>query len=168
LTLSLASPAGAQESKSAPLAKQLAAALDAAKLDSVAARDPSQEDKFFAVLYFPGLELLTVSAKYSVPSLIGVKLAQRSYKDVYIDLNSASLVESKLFIEDMGADGLQIKHEDNKPFDSVTTGAKQMMFDGEWKKQKVSEDDYKKAFADADEKYSQILTALIAQLKKTS
>ena len=42
------------------------------------------------------------------------------------------------------------------------------MFDGDWKKQKVSEQDYMKAFSTADERYAQILTALIAQLKKTS
>lgn len=168
LILSLSTVAQAQESKSAPLARQLAAALDAAKLDSVAVRDPSQTDTFFAVLYFPGAELLAVSARYSAPALIGVKLAQKSYKDVYIDLNSASLVDSKLFIEDMGADGLQSKHEENKAFDSVTNGAKQTAFDGEWKKQKLSEDDYRKLFADADERYASMLTALIAQLKKTS
>jgi hypothetical protein len=48
----------AQESKSAPLAKQLAAALDAGKLDSVAAKDPSAPDVFYAALYFPGAQLL--------------------------------------------------------------------------------------------------------------
>ena len=40
LALSAAIPASAQESKSAPLARQLAAALDAAKMDSIAAKDP--------------------------------------------------------------------------------------------------------------------------------
>jgi hypothetical protein len=32
----------------------------------------------------------------------------------------------------------------------------------------MNEQDYMKAFTSADEKYSQILTALLAQLKKTS
>lgn len=168
LVVSLPAGAAGQESKSAPLVKQLAAALDAAKLDSVAARDPASQDTFFAVLYFPGVQLLAVSAKYSVPAALGVKVAQKDYKNVYIDLNSASAVESKVLIEDMGADGLQPTHEENKPFDSVTTGAKQTIFDGEWKKQKLSEDDYKKAFSAADDKYAQMLTALIAQLKKPS
>ena len=40
------------------------------------------------------------------------------------------------------------------------------MFDGDWKKQKMSEQDYMKAFSAADERYTQILTALLAQLKK--
>ncbi len=42
------------------------------------------------------------------------------------------------------------------------------MFDGDWKAQKLSEQDYMKAFSAADERYAQILTALLAQLKKPS
>ena len=42
------------------------------------------------------------------------------------------------------------------------------MFNSDWKAQKISEQDYMKAFAGADDRYMQILTALIAQLKKTS
>jgi hypothetical protein len=38
----------AQESRSAPLAKQLAAALSAAKMESVAARDPSSAGMYVA------------------------------------------------------------------------------------------------------------------------
>ena len=34
------------------------------------------------------------------------------------------------------------------------------------RKQQLSEEDYMKAFAEADEHYSQILTALLAQAKK--
>jgi hypothetical protein len=168
LALSLTSTAFAQDSKSAPLAKQLAAALDAAKLDSVAAKDPTSPDGFVAALYFPGLELLVVSAKYSAPSLLTDKLLAKSYRDIYIDLNSASLLETKVFVEDLGADGLQVKREENKPFDSYTAGAKHTIFDSEWKAQKLSEDDYKKTFATADEKYTAMLTALLGQLKKTS
>jgi hypothetical protein len=42
------------------------------------------------------------------------------------------------------------------------------MFDGDWKKQKVSEQDYMKTFSTADDRYAQILAALLAQVKKTS
>jgi hypothetical protein len=166
--LSFTSTGFAQESKSASLAKQLAAALDAAKLDSVAAKDPASPDGFVGALYFPGLELLVVSAKYSAPMLLADKLAQKNYRDIYIDLNSASLLESKVFIEDLGADGLQVKREENKPFDSYTLGSKHTIFDSDWKAQKISEDEYKKAFTAADEKYTVMLSALLAQLKKTS
>jgi hypothetical protein len=168
LVLSLPSRASAQESKSAPLAKQLAAALDAGKLDSIAAKDPADSDRFVAALYFPGMELLVISAKYSVPQLLTDRLGRKEYRDVYMDLNGASVADSKIFIEDPGADGLKAKREDNQAFDQVDIGGKKTMFDGDWKKQKVSEQDYMKAFSAADERYAELLAALLAQAKKTS
>lgn len=168
VVLSLSTAASAQESKSAPLAKQLAAALDAAKLDSIAAKDPSAPDIFFAALYFPGVQLLVVSGKYTVPQLLTERLVKKEYRDTYLDLNGASVPATKLFLEDPGADGVKARREENQPFDSYEAEGKRLMFDGDWKKQKVSEQDYMKAFSTADERYTQILTALIAQLKKTS
>jgi hypothetical protein len=85
-----------------------------------------------------------------------------------MDLNGASVADSKVFIEDPGADGLKAKREDNQPFDQVDIGGKKTMFDGDWKKQKVSEQDYMKAFSAADERYAELLAALLAQAKKTS
>jgi hypothetical protein len=166
--LILATPALAQESKSAALAKQLAAALDSAKLDAIAAKDPSAPDIFCAALYFANAQLLVVSAKYTVPQLLTERLNKKEYRDTYIDLNSASIPSSKIFIQDAGADGFKTKNGDNQAFDTYEEGGKAMAFDGDWKKQKMSEQDYMKAFASADARYSQILMALLAQLKKTS
>ena len=166
LALSAVIPASAQESKSAPLARQLAAALDAAKMDSIAAKDPEAADAFAAALYFPGMQLLVVSGKYSVPQLLTTRLANKEYRDVYLDLNGAAT--AKTFIEDPGADGLKPKRENNLPFDQAEMAGKRTMFDGDWKAQKLSEQDYMKAFSAADDRYTQILTALLAQLKKTS
>src|SRR5215831_7288435 len=168
LVVSFSGSADAQESKSAALAKQLASALDAAKLDSVAAKDPSGQDVFVAALYFPGAELLVVSAKYTAPTLLVDRIGKKEYREVYIDLNSASVPESKVFVEDLGADGLKPKHDENQPFDTYEAAGKRTAFDGEWKKQKLTEQDYLKAFSAADEKYSQMLRTLLAQLKPTS
>ena len=168
LALSAAPPVSAQDSKSAPLAKQLAAALDAGKLDSIAAKDPNAPDVFFAALYFPGVQLLVVSGKYSVPQLLTERVSKKEYRDVYLDLNGASVAESKVFIEDPGADGLKAKREENSAFDQCEVGGKRTMFDGDWKKQKMSEQDYLKSFSSADDRYTEILTALLAQIKKTS
>ena len=107
LCVSFAAAASAQDPKSAALAKQLSAALDAGQLDSIAAKDPSNPDTFIGALYFKGVQLLLVSAKYSAPSLLEDKLGKKDYRNVYIDLNSASVPDSKVFIEDLGADGLQ-------------------------------------------------------------
>ena len=168
LIVFVAAPAAAQESKSAALAKQLAAALDAAKIDSVAAADPSQPGTFVAALYFANTQFLVVSAKYSVPQLLNERLTKKEYRDVYIDLNSASLPESKIFIEDIAADGLKAKREENQPYDTYELAGKRTMFDSEWKKQKLTEQEYMKVFSTADEQYSHILTTLLSQLKKTS
>lgn len=168
LVLALAPASTAQEGKSVALAKQLGAALDAAKLDSVAAKDPAAADTFIAALYFPGAQLLVVSAKYSAPQLLDARLSKKEFRDTYIDLSSASIPESKLFVQDAGADGIHAKREEGQAFDIVDTAGKPMMFDGDWKKQKMSEQDYMKAFTTTDDRYSEMLTALLAQLKKTS
>jgi hypothetical protein len=168
LTLSIFATASAQDAKSAALAKQLAGALDGAKLDSIAAADPSSPDTFVAALYFPNIQLLVVSAKYAAPLLLAAKVDKKDYRDVYIDLNSASMPESKIFIEDLGADGLKAKRDENQPFDTFEQGGKRTVFDSDWKKQKLTEQDYMKAFSSADDQYSKILNALLAQLKKTS
>lgn len=160
--------ASGQESKSAPLAKQLAAALEAAKLDSIAAKDPSSKDVYIGALYIPGFQLLTVEARYAAPVLLDDRLAKKEYREVYLDLNSASDPASKMFLEDLGSDGLKATRETNQPFDSVEMAGKRTVFDGEWRKQQITEQDYMKAFAAADERYAQMLMALLAQLKKTS
>jgi hypothetical protein len=154
--------------KSVALAKQLTAALDAAKLDSIAAKDPAAPDIFVAALYFPGAQLLVVSAKYVAPQLLETRIAKKEYRDTYIDLSSASVPESKIFVQDGGADGIRAKREENQAFDIYEAGGKSTIFDGDWKKQKLSEQDYMKVFTAADDRYSAMLTALIAQLKKTS
>ena len=168
LLLSVAATVAAQESKSAPLAKQLAAAMDAAKIDSIAAADPAQPGTFVAALCFANTQFLIVSAKYSVPQLLNERLAKKEYRDVYIDLNSASVPESKVFIEDVAADGLKAKRDENQPYDAYEIAGKRTTFDGDWKKQKLTEQEYMKVFSAADDQYSRILTALLSQLKKTS
>jgi len=164
----VASTVFAQEGKSVGLAKELTAALDAAKLDSIAAKSSKAPDIFFAALYYPGAQLLVVSARYSAPQLLDARLAKKEYRDTYIDLNSASIPNTKVFIEDGGADGLRAKRQENQPFDTYDANGKSTAFDGEWKKQKLSEEEYMKIFTAADEQYTEMLTALLAQVKKTS
>jgi hypothetical protein len=168
LVAATSASAFAQETRSASLARELAGLLDSSKLESVAAKDPAEPDRFFGALYFPGSELLVVSAKYSAPALLTQKLDSKSYRDVYVDLNSASIPESRVFIEDLMADGLKVKPDTASSFDSYEAGKRKVAFDGDWKKQNLSEDDYQKAFGSADEEYAKILQALVAQLKKAS
>ena len=157
--------ASAQESKSAQLAGELTTLLDSMKLDSVAAK--LEGDQYAGALYFPGSQLLVVEARYSVPERMDEQLAKKNYRDVYIDLNSASVPASKVLIADLGANGLFARRRDNQ-FDTADFGEKSYSFDGDWGKAKISEQEYTKAFQTAEAEYLKILEALIAQLKKTS
>ncbi len=155
----------AQQSKSAALATELARLLDENKLDSIAAR---AADQFVGALYLPGTQLLVVQAKYSVPDRLNLMLNQKAYRDVYIDLNSASEQKTKIFVSDLGANGLRFKRENNQPVDTVDLPGKSLVFDGDWDKAKISESEYTKTYQATDEQYSQMLQALIAALKKPS
>ena len=165
---SIPNAASAQDSKSATAAKALAQALDAAKLDSVAAMDPSEPGTFVAALYFPGAQLLVVSAKYAAPPLLLDKIKPKNYRDIYIDLKSASVAGTKIFCIDQNVDGLVAKPGDDQAFDTWENGANQLAFDGDWKKAKISEAEYMKAFEAADERYTKILALLTAQAKQGS
>jgi hypothetical protein len=166
--LLLASPAVAQTSKSAALAMELAKLLDSMKVDSIAAHHPAAPDQYVGALYFPGSQLLVVTAKYQVPELLNTKLASKEYRDVYIDLNSAAVPNTKVFISDLGIDGLKPKREDNAPYDTIEMGGKNMNFDGNWRAAKLSEDEYMKGYQQAEEEYVKMLEALLKELKKTS
>lgn len=163
LVPAVAAPA-AQESKSSAVAKELTQALDAAKMDAVATVDPADPMAFVAALYFPGAQLLVVSAKYSAPSLLVTKIGAKEFRDVYIDLQSASVAGTKVFVQDQLANGLFAKPVDNGPAD-IWEAAKTTSFDGEWKKAKISEADYMKAFSESDERYAHMLTLLLGKVK---
>jgi hypothetical protein len=154
------------DSKTLALAKELTVLMDQGKLDAIAAKDSTAPDTFVAALYFPGSQLLVVSAKYQVPSLLVDKLAKKDYKEIYTDLNSAYVEGTKCFVMDIGADGMKPKKDDTR-IDACDLGAKSYTFDGDWKKQKFgSEDEYLKAFAESDARYAKMLSVLIAQAKK--
>ncbi len=99
---------------------------------------------------------------------MNAQIESKNYRDVYIDLNSASMPDSKMLIADLGANGLQAKRQDNQAYDTVDMGGKSYTFDGNWDKAKLSEADYLKAFQASDAEYVKILQALVAQLKKSS
>jgi hypothetical protein len=165
LAVLLPAAARAQDSKSADLAKQLAQLLDEKKMDAVAAADAQAPGTYAAALYVPGTQLLAVSAKYAAPQLLDDKLTQKNYHDIYVDLSSASIAGSKVFVMDTFGDGLVARPKGDAPADSIERNNATLSFDGEYKKAKLSEADYTKAFGDADQAYVHILELLIAKLK---
>ena len=154
-----------QGAKSPAAAKQLTQALDAAKLDAIAAADPAEPGSFVAALYIQGSQLLVVSAKYAAPTLLAAKLKTKEYRDIYMDLSAASVAGSKLFIIDSDCNGLAAKPGGDDAADSWEAGTQQVIFNGDWEKAKMTEEAYGKMFADADDRYAKLLALLTAQAK---
>ena len=150
-------------SRSATIAAQVAQALSEKGLDAIAAEDPNEPDRFVAALFFPDSQLLVVSARYASPSFLKAKLAQQQYRDVYLDLTSASIPDSSLLFQDMNADGLCSNSEQTADivYDESRTAK---IFDGDWDKHK-SDKTYEQQFAVADQQYSRVLSLLLERLR---
>ena len=155
------SPAAAQTPASAPLAAQLAELMSGAQLDALAGPAGEDENLFVAALAFPG-QLLVVSARYEVPIYVEQKIENRQFRDVYIDLNAASIAGTKVLVTDAGADGL---HASDDAVDMFDDGSGVLHLNGDWEAQNMSRDDYMQAAADADDQYSRMLNALIEQMR---
>ena len=158
--------ASAQDSRSATSVVELVKMLDTMKLDSYAVKGASP-NVYVGALYFPGTQLLVVSAKFDTPYRADSLIEMKNYRDLYIELNSASVPNSKVFVSDLSANGLKAKKDGNL-YDTVDIGGKTYNFDGDWKKAKITEDDYTKAYSTTDEQYMQMIQALLAGLKKSS
>ena len=166
LVTAFASVSLAQEPKSAAPAKELAQLLASKKLDSIAARMPDNREEFVGALTFPG-QLMVVWARTTAPAVVNEKLINKEYREVYMDLNAASVIETRHFVTDLNSDGLKSKPANKQgPADSHDQGAKSMRFDGSWREDKMSEADYMKAHAEADAAYARAIQALIDEVKK--
>ena len=72
-----------------------------------------------------------------------------------------------MFVSDLSANGLKPKKDGNL-YDTADIGGRTYNFDGDWKKAKITEDDYTKTYSTTDEQYTQMIQALLAGLKKSS
>jgi hypothetical protein len=70
-------------------------------------------------------------------------------------------------VQDQLANGLLMKPADDGAADVWESSARTLSFDGEWRKAKLSEEEYSKAFSDADAKYADMLTVLLKRAKQT-
>ena len=153
-----------EDSKSATPARQLTQLLDAAKLEGIAAADPASPDTFVAALYFPGAQLLVISAKYTAPTLLVDKINTGDFRGVYMDLHSASVKETRMFVQDHGADGL-MDHAVGGGVDAFDQADKSHSLGGA-KKEKTTEAEYTKLYTSADDRYAKMLAVLLAQAKQ--
>lgn len=159
------STALAQDAHSAALAQQLGQLMKEHKLDSVAAAEFESPDRYIAALYFPG-QLLVVSARYAAPALLRERILNRDYREVYLQLQGAGEEQDKLFVQDLGVDGLHLKPEENQTLDLVYESANtRTAFDGDWAKQGLTEQQYRERYQSTEQRYGRLLTALINQIK---
>jgi hypothetical protein len=158
--------ASAQDSKSSGSVTEFVKMLDTMKLDSFGVKGATPNE-YIGALYFPGSQLLVVRAKFETPWRADSLLEMKNYKDLYIELNSASQPVTKLFVSDLAANGLRFKKDGNL-YDTADIAGKTFNFDGDWKKAKIAETDYQKTYSDTDQQYADMIQALLAGLKKSS
>jgi hypothetical protein len=163
----VASPAWAQGRRSVDPAAALTSLMDAGSLQAFAAVDPAEEGRFVAALYFPGTQLLVVSAKYPAPPLLLEQMAAGHFQQTYSDLQSGSEQQSKWFFQDLLANGLNPERQGDEPFDMVyRSGQNYIRLDGDWKRQRLAESEYRSRYAAADERYAHDLQILVDALRK--
>ena len=68
-----------------------------------------------------------------------------------------------MLVTDLGANGLRPR-KDGPLLDSADIATRSYTFDGDWKKAKLTEDEYTRAFAAADQRYSQMVQQLLTAL----
>ena len=167
LALCVPGAVAAQQTQSASAAAELSALMNAKKADVVAAVDPGEADRFVAAMVFPGVQLLVMSARYDAPAVLRDQIAKRQYADVYAALQQSSIQDSRIFFQDLKADGLHLKPGAGVDvmYERVVN---QTIFDGNPTKQKMSEAAYAEKFKAADTAYSHMLTLLVQQVRASS
>src|SRR4051794_7649197 len=143
--------------RSRQLARELTMAMAERHLDAIAAKDPQNDGGFVAALFFPGSQLLVVGAKYASPPLLEQSLQAKAYRDVYSALQQSADPSSKVFVQDIGADGL--RENDKEAVDIVYEKVvHQTIFDGD---PDHKDRNYGKKLSEADAQYSRLLQVLI-------
>ena len=95
------------------------------------------------------------------------ELTKRQYNDLYGVLQQASIQDSRVFFQDLKADGLHAKPgvAVDVMYERVVN---QTIFDGAPEKRKMTEAAYLAKFRSADALYSRLLTLLIAEVKNAA
>jgi len=165
-------PVGPAAKSTGPV-KELVGLLEAKKLTSFLVKDPAADSRFIAVLHIPGTQLLVVAATYEGSTDMEYFLYSKEFMRAYQDLNASVHSKNKVFVEDLVEDGLKAVPAKDEAADSITIGGSRRAFDGDFadpkrrnQANKISQDDYLKAYSEADETYTKLLGALIEGLKK--
>ena len=162
LVLALAPVAAfADDWKSPAASRALLTQMDLRQADAVAARDPDTPERFIAALRVPG-QLLVVSATHPSTDLVAGRLERGEYRQIYMDLQGTPQQDSKFFVQDLNADGLDLDGR-GLAFDIIYEGRDSLICDGRWKSTEMKEDEYRQRIAEADARYARLLTVLAGQ-----
>ena len=156
----------AKTSKSAAQAAALTKQLEQVKLQYIATKDPSDPGRFVAAMHLPGQQLMIVSAKYASPALLNEKVLLGKFQDAYIDLNSASEAATRVIVADLRADGFPMAKNKDTVRDSYESSGKRVVFDFDWRKQKLTQAEYFTTLEQADAQYARMLELLLAEAQK--
>jgi hypothetical protein len=159
----------AQRLLSPEAARKLVRALDAAGLESIAAADPGEPGTFVAALHIPGGQMLVVSARHPSVDALAHRIAGGQYRDVYLDLQGTPTPQRQFFVQDSGADGLSNARVESSGVDVLyEDGARQTLFNGEPKPQKLTQTQYTARLAEADARYAHLLMLLTTAARKVT
>ena len=153
---------------SADAAYNLVRALDQLGLHAIATADPTEPGTFVAALYFPGSQLLVVSARH--PSTEGVehRIAMHQYREVYLDLQGTPTPRNKFFVRDADADGILSALPGSGDVDVLyEDGVRQTLFNGDTESQHLTPAEYDAKLAAADARYARLLTLLATAVRET-
>jgi hypothetical protein len=132
---------------------------------AMAVKDP-ETGEFVAALFFPEVQLLVVSARPSASAYLDEQIAAKKFQEVYVALQDSSLRSSRVFFQDLGADGLHADGGDS--VDVFYDHGQQILFDGQPRKHKLSEEVYRDKFGAADARYARIVDLLLAQARRAA
>ena len=114
-------------------------------------------------MLFPGVQLLVISARSPATPYVESQLNAAGYSNVYAALQQG-VPESKIFVQDMGADGL-LGSEGGTADVVYMRGREQRILNGDHKAAGMSESAYAELVRDTDSHYSALLTLLLQAVK---
>jgi hypothetical protein len=148
---------------SAAAVKELSSFLAAHNQTAIAAKDP-ESGAFVAALFYPGVQMLVVSGRPPAAAEVDAQLAAKDFQNVYAALQDGAAQSGRLFVQDLGADGLT---DGGESVDVVYEDGRQTLFDGNPRSHKLSDKAYHEAFVSADTRYAHMLGLLLGEARRT-
>jgi hypothetical protein len=163
LALCGGAPAVASDSKSAPLAKELSALMASRRIEAFAVQDPARPGFYVAVRSYPGVQLLLVGAESNALEYMKYQLDRKDYGESYAALHNSAVPTTKLFVQDMGCDGLS-QNADHVDVVYQQT-ATHLLVDDSGKASGLSKDAFKAKVAEVDARYAELLQLVLKTIR---